>query len=138
MHVLHDFPYGRGMSSTRPATVRALAVYTVLRVALFAVVWGVIWFLTPLDAVWSAVAAILISGAISLVLLDRQRGRVGAAAGGFFSRLNARIDAASRAEDVDEPWMAEQQGAVPAVEELPAEGSGEGQESAEDKAVEEK
>ncbi|MCF8527769.1 MAG: DUF4229 domain-containing protein [Candidatus Nanopelagicales bacterium] len=126
------------MSSTRPATVRALAVYTVLRVALFAVVWGVIWFLTPLDAVWSAVAAILISGAISLVLLDRQRGRVGAAAGGFFSRLNARIDAASRAEDVDEPWMAEQQGAVPAVEELPAEGSGEGQESAEDKAVEEK
>ncbi|MDA2987287.1 MAG: DUF4229 domain-containing protein [Candidatus Nanopelagicales bacterium] len=126
------------MSSTRPATVRALAVYTILRVALFAVVWGVIWFLTPLDAVWSAAAAILISGAISLVLLDRQRGRVGAAAGGFFSRLNARIDAASRAEDVDEPWIAEQQGAVPAVEELPAEGSGEGQESAEDKAVEEK
>jgi len=82
------------MSSTRPATVRALAVYTVLRVALFALVWGVIWFLTPLDAVWSAAAAILISGAISLVLLDRQRGRVGAAAGGFFSRLNARIDSA--------------------------------------------
>jgi len=126
------------MSSTRPATVRALAVYTVLRVALFALVWGVIWFLTPLDAVWSAAAAILISGAISLVLLDRQRGRVGAAAGGFFSRLNARIDAASRAEDVDEPWIAERQGAFPAVEELPAEGSGEGQESAEDKAVEEK
>jgi hypothetical protein len=126
------------MSSTRPATVRALAVYTVLRVALFAVVWGVIWFLTPLDAVWSAAAAILISGAISLVLLDRQRGRVGAAAGGFFSRLNARIDAASRAEDVDEPWIAERKGAFPAVEELPAEGSGEGQESAEDKAVEEK
>jgi hypothetical protein len=78
-------------------------LYTLLRVALFVVVWGLIWFFTPLDALWSAVAGILISGALSVVLLDRQRGRVGQAAGGFFSRLNARIDAAARAEDVDDP-----------------------------------
>lgn len=77
-------------------------MYTVLRVLLFAGVWAVLWYLTPLDALWSAVAALLISGAISIVVLDRQRGRVGAAAGSFFSRMNERIDAATRAEDLDD------------------------------------
>ena len=79
-----------------------MILYTLLRIALFAAVWALVWFLTPLDALWSAVVAILISGALSLVLLDRQRGRVGQAAGGFFSRLNDRIDAAARAEDIDD------------------------------------
>lgn len=97
-----------------------------LRVGLFLVVWAVLWFLTPLDALWSAVAAILISGAISVVVLDRQRGRVGLAAGGFFSRINARIDAATRAEDIDEPW------------EPLADGSGEREQGAEGKSVDEK
>lgn len=77
-------------------------MYTVLRILLFAGVWALLWYLTPLDALWSAVAALLISGAISIVVLDRQRGRVGAAAGSFFSRMNERIDAATRAEDVDD------------------------------------
>ncbi len=79
-----------------------MILYTLLRVALFAAAWGLVWLFTPLDALWSAVAGLLISGALSLVLLDRQRGRVGQAAGGFFSRLNERIDAASRAEDIDD------------------------------------
>jgi hypothetical protein len=79
-----------------------VAVYTVLRLVLFLAVWAVLWFLTPLDALWSSVAAILISGAISVVVLDRQRGRVGVAAGGFFSRINARIDASTRSEDIDD------------------------------------
>lgn len=118
--------YRRGVSSTRPSTARSVAVYTVLRVGLFLVVWAVLWFLTPLDALWSAVAAILISGAISVVVLDRQRGRVGLAAGGFFSRINARIDAATRAEDIDEPW------------EPLADGSGEREQGAEGKSVDEK
>lgn len=90
------------MPSARISTARAVIVYTLLRVLLFAAVWAVLWYLTPLDALWSAAAALLISGAISVVVLDRQRGRVGAAAGSFFSRMNARIDAATRAEDVDD------------------------------------
>ena len=90
------------MTARTSSTTAAVLLYTLLRVALFAVVWGLVWFLTPFDALWSAVAAILISGAVSLVLLDRQRGRVGTAAGGFFSRLNDRIDAAARAEDIDD------------------------------------
>lgn len=90
------------MTTRTSSTTAAVILYTLLRIALFAVVWALIWFLTPLDALWSAVVAILVSGALSLVLLDRQRGRVGQAAGRFFSRINERIDAAARAEDIDD------------------------------------
>ena len=80
----------------------AIVVYTVLRIALFLAIWLVVNLLTPIHGVWAAVVALLISGAISLVVLDRQRGRVGVAAAGFFGRLNERIEASARAEDVDD------------------------------------
>lgn len=120
--------YGRSVSATGASHGRALVVYTLLRALLFGAVWAVVWFLTPLDAVWSAMAALLISGAISLVLLDRQRGRVGVAAGGFFSRMNDRIDAATRAEDFDDPDPASS---------APAEASGQGDEQAQQESVDE-
>ncbi|MBN8479620.1 MAG: DUF4229 domain-containing protein [Burkholderiales bacterium] len=85
-----------------PAHVRAVLRYTLLRIAIFLVIWLVIDLLTPLSTLWSAAAAILISGAISLVVLDRQRSDAGQVVGGFFSRLNARIDEATRREDVDD------------------------------------
>ncbi len=81
---------------------RAVLVYTLLRVALFAAVWAILQFLTPIHGLLAVIAAILMSGAISLVLLDRPRGEVGTLAAGFFGRINARIDASSRAEDVDD------------------------------------
>ena len=86
-----------------PRTTKAVAilVYTVLRVALFAVVWVTIEFLTPIHGLWAAASAILISGAISIVVLDRQRGEVGSVAAGFFRRINKRIEASARAEDDD-------------------------------------
>lgn len=80
----------------------ALVVYTLLRVALFAVVWVGFEFLTPIHGLWAAVAALLISGAISVVVLDRPRNKVGVAAGRFFGRINERIEASARAEDEDE------------------------------------
>jgi hypothetical protein len=95
----------------------AVAAYTLLRVALFAVVWLVIELLTPINGVWAIVAAILMSGAISLIVLDRQRGAVGQAAAGFFGRINARIEASARAEDDDRP----------AVEQLDESRKGEGE-----------
>ncbi len=79
----------------------AILVYTLLRVGLFVVVWLLIELLTPIYGVWALVAAILVSGAISIVVLDRQRGAVGSVAAGFFGRLNARIEASARAEDDD-------------------------------------
>jgi hypothetical protein len=79
----------------------AILVYTSLRVLVFAAVWILIELVTPIHGVWAAAAAVLISGAISVVLLDRPRNKVGAAAGTFFGRINERIDASARAEDDD-------------------------------------
>jgi len=92
----------------------AVVVYTLLRVALFGVVWVLVEFLTPFHGLWAAVAALLISGAISVVVLDRPRNKVGAAAGSFFGRINERIEASARAEDED-------------ADEPPASGEGEQQ-----------
>jgi hypothetical protein len=94
--------YGRGVASSGGAKVLAIAVYTVLRVALFFAVWLTIELITPISGLWAIVTAILISGAISLVVLDRQRGRVGAIAAGFFGGINERIEASARAEDYDD------------------------------------
>jgi hypothetical protein len=83
----------------RGETAKAVIVYTLLRILLFAAVWVVVELLTPIHGVWAAAAAIVMSGAISLILLDRQRGKVGQAAGGFFGRINQRIESSARAED---------------------------------------
>ena len=80
----------------------AIIVYTALRVGLFAVVWLTFELLTPISGLWAIVLAIVVSGAVSIVLLDRQRNRVGQVADGFFSRLNERIEASARAEDDDD------------------------------------
>ena len=111
-----------------PGGSKALAVlvYTVLRVAVFAAVWLTIELLTPINGLLAIIAALLVSGAISLLLLDRQRGRAASVAAGFFGGINDRIEASARAEDVDdEP-----------VDPAPATGdSGEGEQSAEHEAV---
>lgn len=104
MHAAHVLTYGRAVSESGFATARAVIVYSILRIGIFLAAWALVWYLTPLDALWAAIAGLLISGAVSLVVLDRQRGRVGRATGRFFSRINERIDAATRAEDLDEPW----------------------------------
>lgn len=81
------------------STAKAVIVYTLLRVLLFAAVWALVELLTPIHGPWAAAAALLMSGAISVVVLDRWRGPVGQAAGGFFGRINQRIDASAHAED---------------------------------------
>jgi hypothetical protein len=91
------------MRSPRASKVAAIAVYTGLRIGLFLLVWLTIELLTPISGVWALVAALLISGALSIVLLDRQRGRMAVVADGFFKGINERIEASTRAEDVDEP-----------------------------------
>ena len=92
----------------------SILVYTVLRIALFVVAWLAFAFLTPIKGIWAIVAGILASGAISLVVLNHQREKVGRAAEGFFGGINARIDAATRAEDVDELPQQGAQGEQPA------------------------
>jgi len=83
----------------RRSTALTVIVYTALRLGLFVILWLIIDKLTPLGTLWSAVAAILISGALSVVLLDRQRGAMAQAVGGFFDRINQRIERSASAED---------------------------------------
>jgi hypothetical protein len=117
----------------------AVLVYSVLRLALLAVVWLVIELVTPVHGVWAVVVALLISGAISVVVLDRQRGAVGQVAAGFFGRINDRIEAATRAEDGEEAPAS-----APAADLPPADGpaadvadavSGQGEAQAQGQAV---
>jgi len=87
---------------------KAILIYTSLRVGLFALIWVIVDLLTPVHGVAAAIVAVLISGALSIVVLDRQRGAVGEVAAGFFGRINSRIEASARAEDGDD--LAEPQG----------------------------
>lgn len=75
--------------------------YTTLRLAMLIAVGGVAYLLGLRDLML-LVVAFLVSGILSLLLLDRQRDALGASVGGVFSRLNARIEAGARAEDGDD------------------------------------
>lgn len=86
------------MSAERPRWI-AIVVYTVLRVLLLLAVWGLITWLTPLQGLWALALALLISGSISLFVLDRQRDEMSVGVARFFSGINERIDASARAED---------------------------------------
>ena len=76
-------------------------VYTALRLAVLAVVGGILW-LVGLRGVYLILLAFLVSGVISAVALSRRR--EGAAYGitRVVSSANARLDASSRAEDIDD------------------------------------
>jgi hypothetical protein len=76
-------------------------VYTVLRIAVLAVVGGLLW-LVGVRGIYLILFAFLVSGVISAVALSRRR--EGAAYGitRAVRSANARIDASSRAEDVDD------------------------------------
>jgi hypothetical protein len=113
------------MSSPGGSKALAIVVYTLLRIAVFLAVWLTFELLTPINGIWAIVAALLVSGAISLFVLDRQRARVASAAAGFFGGINARIEASARAEDDDDD--------VPGA--AAARPSGDGEQSAEGKAV---
>ena len=76
-------------------------VYTALRLAVLAVVGGILWLL-GLRGIYLILLAFLVSGVISAVALSRRR--EGAAYGitRVVSSANARLDASSRAEDIDD------------------------------------
>lgn len=95
------------MSNPRSSKAIAVARYTLLRLGLFAAVWLVLELVTTLGTFWTLTAAVLMSGAVSLILLDRPRGDAARAVGGVFERINARIDASASSEDVDDPDLAD-------------------------------
>lgn len=88
--------------STRSRSAWSIVFYTALRLAIFGLIWFLIAYFTPIQGLFAAAFAILISGAISIVALNGQRNAMSEALYGFFRKMNARIDASTRAEDHDD------------------------------------
>lgn len=78
--------------------------YTVVRLLLWLGVWAILQFLTPVKGILALVLALLISSAISIVLLDRQRDAMSESVGAFFGGINRKIESSAAAEDV---WQQE-------------------------------
>lgn len=81
----------------------AVVVYTLLRLVLLVAIWILIAWITPVKGLWALALALLVSGAVSLFVLDRQRDAMSIGVARFFSGINERIEASARAEDVDPP-----------------------------------
>jgi hypothetical protein len=82
--------------------VRGIAIYTGLRVALLIGVWLLVQAVTPLRGLLAIAVALVISGVISFIVLDRSRDRASAGLSGAFRRINERIEQSTTAEDWDE------------------------------------
>jgi hypothetical protein len=76
-------------------------VFTLLRLAVLAVVGGVLWLL-GLRGIYLILLAFLVSGVVSAVLLSRRRESAAYGITHAVRSVNARIDASARAEDADD------------------------------------
>ncbi len=85
---------------------RAFFVYTGLRLVLLLAVGGLL-YLTGARGLLLLVLAFLVSGALSLVWLDRPRSSMSQGFGRVVGKVNDRIDAAAAAEDDVPPAPAE-------------------------------
>jgi Protein of unknown function (DUF4229) len=78
--------------------MRSLAIYTGLRLLLFAVVLVLLWLVGARGLLLLALA-VLISGIASVVLLSSQRDALSSSLVTRWRSINDRIDARTRAED---------------------------------------
>ena len=79
----------------------SLLYYTLLRILMLVTVGGLAYAL-GMRGILLLIVAFLGSGIISYFVLDRIRNNAGRQLGGFFHRINDRIDTATRAEDDEE------------------------------------
>lgn len=89
--------------------MRTFALYTLARVALFAVTFGLIWLVVNRWLEWSAISilytaiiAMVVSSIVSLLVLGSLRDRFAADVSRRADRLKAAYDARRAAEDVDD------------------------------------
>ena len=82
--------------------MRGIAWYTGLRLALLAGVWLLIQLVTPLRGLIAAAVAIVISGVVSIIVLDRPRDQASTGVWSVFRRIDERIERSRTAEDVDD------------------------------------
>ncbi|MGV1035480.1 MAG: DUF4229 domain-containing protein [Candidatus Nanopelagicales bacterium] len=83
---------GRGRSG------HPILVYTLARFGLL-IVAGLVCYLAGARGILLIVLAFLISGLLSYVVLYRQRDNAGVRMGGYFSRMNQKIEDSKSAED---------------------------------------
>ena len=69
---------------------------------MFLGVWLVIQVVTPLRGLIAIAVALVISGVISFVVLDRPRSQASRGLAGFFRRIDERIERSRTAEDIDD------------------------------------
>lgn len=74
--------------------------YTLARFGLLAATLAV-GYIAGMRGIWLFVSAFIGSGALSLVMLDRQRNAMGNKVSGYFTKLNEKIDASASKEDID-------------------------------------
>ena len=85
-------------STDPPRSRHAFALYNLARLGMLAVAFGV-FYLVGLRGLGLVVAAFLVSGAVSYLVLYRVRVAASMNIGSSFRRLSDRIDKGSRAED---------------------------------------
>lgn len=74
--------------------------YTAARLALFLVCWGLLW-LVGAKGVLGVLIALVVSGLLSYVVLDKMRDRFAQALSGGVRNLRARFAAGKATEDDD-------------------------------------
>ncbi|MEQ4208063.1 DUF4229 domain-containing protein [Actinopolymorpha sp. B17G11] len=83
--------------------MRTFLVYTLLRLAIFAACFGILYLLFGSEtSPWLvALPALLFTSGLSWLLLRRQGVEAGRALSGGIRSVRGRIDAATRKEDID-------------------------------------
>ena len=84
--------------------VKSLALYTVLRVVVFAAVLTLLWLVFGgRVSIWAVVLlSLLVTGVVSLVVFRSQSARAGAELTALVGRGRSRYRASRAAEDVDD------------------------------------
>ena len=90
--------YGGGMAQS-PSRWLTTVRYTAARLLLWLAVWAVLQFLTPVKGLLAVIIGLLISSAISIIVLDRQRDVMSEGIGSFFGNINQKIANSAAAED---------------------------------------
>ncbi|MDP9445213.1 MAG: DUF4229 domain-containing protein [Actinomycetota bacterium] len=89
--------------------MKSFLLYTVARLAVFLLCWGLVWLVSSpwlewndVTALWTALVAVVVSGVVSYVVLRPLRERMALEVQAGSVRMRARYDAARRREDVDD------------------------------------
>jgi membrane protein implicated in regulation of membrane protease activity len=92
-----------GGETREPTANRAVLIYNLLRLGLFAVCFGVGWFAGLRPVIALLVLALLVSGVLSWFLLRRQREAMGRAVERTVERSRRRMAERTAAEDDYQP-----------------------------------